>query len=142
MPKQINIFVENRAGRIMSITEALYKENINIRAMAVQDRGEFGLVKVIVNKPDQAVRVLQQAGFACKEKDVLAVVLEDRPGGLFHLLKVFPEGNVNILDAYGFAAETIKGAVFLLEVENPAEAEAFLKARGFTLLSAHDVMQI
>ncbi len=142
MAKQINVFVDNRTGRLRSITEALFKANINIRAMAVQDRGEFGLVKLIVDQPDQAVMVLQGNGFACKEKNVLAIVLEDRPGELYHLLSAFPEDQVNILDAYGFAAETIKGAVFFIEVKDAQKVSSFLEKQGFRILTDKEFLEI
>ena len=142
MAKQINVFVDNRIGRIKSIAEVLYKANINIRAMAIQDRGDFGLVKLIVNDPQKAVVVLQEHNFACKEKDVLAVVVKDQPGGLFSLLKVFPEDNVNILDAYGFAAETIKGSVIFVEVKDVGQVCGFLEAKGFKVLTDAEVLEI
>lgn len=142
MAKQINVFVDNRTGRIKSITEVLFQEGINIRAMAVQDRGEFGLVKLIVNKPQEAVLALQERGFACKEKDVIAIVIADKPGGLFSLLKIFPEDNVNILDAYGFAAETIKGSVFFIEVKDVQAVSSVVEAKGFKVLTDQEVMEI
>jgi len=140
MAKQINVFVDNRIGRIQSITEVLFRANINIRAMAIQDRGEFGLVKLVVNNPERAVAALQENNFACKQKDVLAIVIEDKPGGLYQLLKSFPEDNVNILDAYGFAAETIKGSVFFIEVKNAEQVASFLQAKGYQVLTDQEVM--
>ncbi|HOD13032.1 MAG TPA: acetolactate synthase [Candidatus Omnitrophota bacterium] len=142
MAKQINVFVDNRIGRIQSITEALFRENINIRAMAIQDRGEFGLVKLIVDSPERAVEALQKNNFACKQKDVLAVVIEDKPGGLYQLLKSFPEDNVNILDAYGFAAETIKGSVFFIEVKDAGQVSSFLQGKGYKILTDQEVMEL
>ncbi|HOW35655.1 MAG TPA: hypothetical protein PL155_04515 [Candidatus Omnitrophota bacterium] len=142
MAKQINIFVDNRAGRIQKIAESMSLANINIRALAIQDRGEFGLVKLIVNKPDKAVLALQEKGFACGIKDVLAVVMEDKPGGLYQLLKTFPEEGVNILDAYGFAAETIKGSVFFIEVKDPAQMTAFLQGKGYKVLTDQEIYEL
>ncbi|MBF0386100.1 MAG: hypothetical protein HQL27_09580 [Candidatus Omnitrophica bacterium] len=142
MAKQINVFVDNRIGRIKSITEALFKADINIRGMAIQDRGEFGLVKLIVNKPSEAILALQENGFACKQKEVLAIVIEDKPGGLYNLLKILPEVNVNILDAYGFAAETIKGSVFFIEVKDSPQVAALLGQKGFQVLSDQELLEI
>lgn len=142
MAKQINVFVDNRSGRIKSITEVLFLADINIRAMAVQDRGEFGLVKLIVNKPEEAALALQKQGFACKQKDVIAIVIADKPGGLFELLKIFPQDNVNILDAYGFAAETIKGSVFFIEVKDVHAVSSAVESKGFKVLTDQEVMDI
>ena len=126
MAKQVNVFLDNRPGRLRTLTEVLHKNKINIRATTIQSREEFGLVKLLVDKPDEAHLVLQNEGFACAVKDVLAVLMKDKPGGLFALTKVLSDENVNITDAYGFVIESGKKAVFCVEVENPKKIIGFL----------------
>lgn len=142
MAKQINIFVDNRVGRILKIAEVMFNAQINIRALAIQDRGDFGLVKLIVNKTEQAILVLQENGFACATKDVLAICMEDKPGGLYQLLKSFPAEGVNILDAHGFAAETSQGAVFFIEVKDPSQMTQFLQQKGYKVLADQEVYEL
>ena len=85
MPKELNIFVENRPGRLRSVAEILSLNKINVRTMTLQDRGEFGLMKMIVDKPQAAHLALQDKGFACALKDILAIALKDKPGSFLDL---------------------------------------------------------
>ena len=135
MAKQLNIFVENKPGRLMSITEILSKNKINMRAMTVQDRGDFGMMKLLVDKPDQASAALKEQGFAAALKDVLAIVIDDRPGGLFKLLEIFNIKKLNIQDAYGFVIESKKKAVLCIEVKDPKGIKEAVEKEGFEVLS-------
>ena len=80
MAKQLTIFVENRPGRLQSIAENLRKNNIDIRAFTIQDRGDYGLLRLIVDKPSEAYLAMADVGCACALKDVLAVSVPDQPG--------------------------------------------------------------
>ncbi|MDD5613987.1 MAG: acetolactate synthase, partial [Candidatus Omnitrophica bacterium] len=88
MAKQISVFMENKPGKLQAITDVLFKNGINIRAMTIQDRGEYGLMKLLVDKPNQAHLALLDKGFASALKDVLAILINDKPGGLNELAKV------------------------------------------------------
>ena len=80
MAHQLTIFLENRPGRIQSISKVLVENNMNIWAFTIQDRGEFGLIRMVVDKPKQAQLVLADLGVACAMKEVLAVTAADAPG--------------------------------------------------------------
>jgi len=135
MAKQLNIFVENKPGRLMTITETLFKNSINMRAMTVQDRGDFGMMKLLVDKPDLANTALSALGFAVALKDALAIVIDDTPGGLFKLLQIFNDKKINIQDAYGFVIESKKKAVLCVEVKDPAAIKSTVERSGFVVLS-------
>lgn len=134
MAKEVNIFIENRPGRLKSVAEILAENNINVRTMALQDRGEFGLMKLIVDKPDKANLALKDKGFASALKDIVAILLEDKPGNFNKLMSFFDQHNINILDAYGFVLESNKQAVFCVEVKEPASIKNILKKEGFNIL--------
>ena len=90
MAKQLTIFMENRPGRMKSVSDVLLENNLNIWAFTIQDRGEFGLMKLIVDKPQKAHLALVDCGFACVLKDVLAVKTQnDQPGNLDKLTHYF-----------------------------------------------------
>src|SRR5512135_1430795 len=99
MAKHLNIFVENRPGRLQSITGILSESGLNIRAFTIQDRGDFGLMKIIVYKPQQAYLVLADRGFACAVRDIIAVGIDDKPGNLHKLTTVLLEQGINVVDA-------------------------------------------
>lgn len=134
MAKELNVFVENRPGRLRSVAGVLSDNKINVRTMTLQDRGEYGLMKLIVNKPDAAHLALKDKGFACALKEILAIVLKDKPGSFLKLADVFFKHNVNILDAYGFVIESSKQAVFCVEVKDAPAIKKVLLKEGFTVL--------
>jgi len=142
MAEQINVFVENKPGRIRKVTEILFEEKINIRAIVIQDRTEFGVMKILVDAPRKAQLALADQGFACALKSILAIAMDDTPGGLFKVLSVLEEKGINILDAYGFVVESKKLAVWCVEVENQAEAKAAVESWGFRVLRDTEIYEL
>lgn len=136
MAKQLHVFVENRPGRLEMITENLQKANIDIKAFAIQDRGDFGLMKLLVDKPQDAYLSLADLGCACALKDVLAVSVPDKPGNLHKLLSALSGSNINIIDAHGFVLQPSQTGICVLEIENLAQsnAEQVVKNAGFEVL--------
>lgn len=81
MIKQLSIFVENKAGRLAEITAELAKAGVDIRALSVADTTNFGILRLIVDKPDEAERILREAGLTVSLTGVIAVGIPDQPGG-------------------------------------------------------------
>lgn len=133
MPKQLNIFVENRPGRVKSITETLYNNKINIIAFTIQDRKDFGLMKLLVDKPKQAYLALADKGYACALKDILAVSVKDKPGNLYKLTALLLKHKINIIDAHGFVLEPEKQGICCLEldVKDVKKVKKILAKEGF-----------
>ena len=113
MAKQIRVFVDNKPGRLEKVTGVLAAKNINIRTMLISDRGEFGVVKFLVDKPEAGIAALKDAGFAAAIKEVIAIRLEDKVGRLHEMIEFLSSRGVNISDGYGFAGQ----AVFCIETE-------------------------
>ena len=82
MASQVTVFVENKPGRIARIARILGDNNINIRAVTISDKGEYGLINILVDDPDRANAVLTEEGFSVSRKHVIGVVMKDKPGGL------------------------------------------------------------
>jgi hypothetical protein len=137
MAKQLNIFIENRPGRLTKITSILSEHGLNIHAFTIQDRGDFGLIKLIVDKPQQAYLILANHGFACALKDIIAISIDDRPGNLHKLTSLLLEHNINVVDAYGFVLEPAKNGICCMEVENIKNndnLQEIIAQGGFTLM--------
>ena len=86
--KQISIFVENKMGRLLAISEVLAKNDIDISALSLADTEDYGVLRLIVSDPNKAKEVLNESGVICKINDVLAVAIDDRPGGFNDALKI------------------------------------------------------
>jgi hypothetical protein len=94
--KQISVFLENTTGRLSEVTRTLAKAGINLRAISIADTADFGILRIIVDKTDEAVNALNGAGFTTRQTDVVAVEIEDVPGSLAKLMELFQQSQVNI----------------------------------------------
>ena len=113
--KQLSIFLDNRRGRLLEVTQALEEKNINIRALAMAESAEFGILRLVVNKPEKAGTLLTEGGFTVKEQDVFAVEVEDVPGEFCNVVRILAEQGINIDYAYAFIGSSNK-AVLIFRV--------------------------
>jgi len=139
---QINVFAQNRPGRLERLTEVLLEEGVNIRAVTIAGSEDFGVIKLLVDDPDSAHRALEREGFSAFLKDIIAVVMDDRPGGLHRVCRALGEKGVNIEDAYGFVVKDRETAILVVEVEKIPEAEKILAAAGFEILSDEELYSL
>jgi hypothetical protein len=142
MAHQISVFVENKPGRIERVTEFLMKANVNIRAITVMGTFEYGVIKLLVDKPDAAYEALKAQGISAHKREIIAILMDDRPGGLNRIAKVFGQKKINIDDAYGFVIQDKKRAVLVIDVGKIQEAETVLKEEGLTILSDEEIYSL
>jgi hypothetical protein len=140
--KQISVFLENRKGRLAEALAALSQAKINIRTLSIADTSEFGILRLIVPDPDKAKKVLEKAGFTVKENSVIAVEVDDRPGGLAAILKVLSDADINVEYLYAFVAKNGKKAVVILRTENVDAGIKALKKTGIGVLKAEQVYKL
>jgi hypothetical protein len=140
--KQLTVFVQNRKGTVVSVTDILSENNINIRALSIAETEDFGILRLIVNDEKTAEKVLTENGYLIKTIDVLGVKIGDEPGKLNSALKVLDEANINIEYMYAFMARTEKHAYVVLRVEENEEAEAVLTNAGFKMINNADICKL
>ena len=140
--KQLTIFVQNKQGALVDITETLAKHEVNIRALSIADTQEFGILRLIVNDNDTALKTLSDEGYLLRTTDVVGVKIGDAPGKLSKALKVLDENEINVEYLYAFMARTEKHAYVVLRVADNAKAEAALENAGFHLITDADVLKL
>lgn len=140
--KQLTVFVENRQGTMVSITETLSKHNINLRALSIAETEDFGILRLIVNDEETAEKVLRDEGYLIKITDIVAVKIGDAPGKLSEALGVLDANKINIEYLYAFMARTEKHAYVVIRVEDNDAAEAALTNAGFHLVTEADVAKL
>lgn len=140
--KQISVFVENKAGRLAEITEILAKNSIDIRALSIADTTKFGILRLIVNKPDVAEKAIKSAGLTVSLTDVIAIAIDDKPGGLAIALKALNDANIGVEYMYAFIGTTHKKAYVILRVEQNEKAIEVLIKAGVDLLKSESVYNI
>ncbi|GAB4367382.1 MAG: ACT domain-containing protein [Spirochaetales bacterium] len=128
--KQISIFLENVAGRLAEVTRLLAQHGINLRAMTIADTADFGILRIVVDQPDKALKVLRDGGFTAKTTEVLAVEVEDRPGGLSKVMEIFQQNKVNIEYLYVSLEKNKDRAVVIFKVEDLKLGQKIVEEHG------------
>ena len=124
--KQISIFVENKMGRLLAISEVLAKNDIDISALSLADTEDYGVLRLIVSDPNKAKAVLNESGVICKINDVLAVAIEDRPGGFNDALKSLSENGVDVKYMYASLSHDKGKAIMILRVDDVEKANKLI----------------
>lgn len=137
--EQISIFIENKSGRLADVTHALGSAGINIRALSLADTSDFGILRLIVDKTDEAKAALKDQGFTVNKTEVVAVEVPDRPMGLYGILQVLDRGKVNVEYMYAFVERCGENAVIIFRFDNPEEAIKVLTANGINVLQGERV---
>ncbi len=140
--KQLTVFVENKQGALVTITDILSKHNINIRALSIAETQDFGILRLIVNDEIAAENILTEKGYLIKTTDVIGVKISDAPGKLSDALKVLDENKINMEYLYAFMARTEKHAYVVIRVEDNNAAEAALTAANFKLITEADICKL
>jgi len=142
--KQISIFVENKVGRLAEITGVLGANNINIQAMSIADTTDFGILRLIVDKPQAALDALRAHGLTVKETEVVAVKLDNMPGALSGVLRKLMDNEISVEYIYDFAFAKLANdryATIVMRLGDQEASAAKLAGLGYTLVSAEDVQE-
>jgi hypothetical protein len=139
MAHQIAVFAENKPGRLGQITRLLLEAGVNIRAMTIADSGQYGVIKMLVDSPDVAYEAFRKSNMAATKKEVMAIVMDDQPGGLHRVAGALESAHINISDAYGFIVESKKQAVLVLDTDNLSQATSLVAGLGLKTLSDEEL---
>ena len=140
--KQISIFVENKPGRLNSITKLLKDNDIDIRALSIADTKDFGILRLILNKPELACEVLKGADCTVSITNVIAIGINDKPGGLADAMDCLYRANISVEYMYAFITKTSDQAYVILRVENNDKALEALQDENFTILTGKEVYEM
>jgi hypothetical protein len=132
--KQISVFLENNAGRLGEVTRVLADANINIRAISIADTADFGILRLIVDKNDEAVEALIKGGFTTRLSEVVAVEIEDTPGSLASVMELFQRSAVNIEYLYASLEGMVGKAVVIFKLENLEQGLKIITDNGLLIV--------
>ncbi|PIE32582.1 hypothetical protein CSA56_14850 [candidate division KSB3 bacterium] len=136
----ISVFAENKPGRLDHITQILTDAHVNIRAIKISDLGEFGVIKALVDDPDTAYQMLKKGQVSVSKKPIVAVTVDDKPGGLHTVLTLLTQQNINVEDSYGFVIN--QQGILVIEVADVPEVMELLKDSGLHLLSKEEIYSL
>ena len=127
---------------MVSVTDVLSNNNVNIRALSIAETQDFGILRLIVNDEQTAMKALQEKDYLVKAIDVVGVKIGDAPGKLTAALNVLDKSDINVEYLYAFMARTEKHAYVVLRVEDNNAAETALENAGFHLITDADISKL
>ena len=131
---QISVFLENRKGRLSEICTMLGQAGINIRALTIAETESFGVLRLVVDKPKEAVELFRKHSVTANQTEVVAVEVPDTPGGLAQVLDVLRSNDVNVEYMYGFVEKQTENALLVFRFDNPELAQQVLVKNGITVV--------
>ncbi|PKM62502.1 MAG: acetolactate synthase [Firmicutes bacterium HGW-Firmicutes-21] len=140
--KQLSVFVENKSGRLAEITAIIAKANIDIRALSIADTTDFGILRLVVDKPAEAEKTLKDAGLTVSLTNVIAVGIPDKPGGFANAMQVLADKEISVEYMYAFVSRDTDRAYLIMRVKDNDAAASILGGSGLELLSEDDVYKM
>lgn len=140
--KQLSVFIENKPGRLADVVDALGKNDIDISALSLADTSDYGILRLIVNKPEDAAKVLRELGVIVKITDVLTVSMDDTPGGLSRILEIFVKNDIHIDYMYAFVGTVTNKALMVVKVSDTNAATDALAKAGISTADAKDIYRL
>lgn len=136
---QISVFLENKKGRLYDATQVLGEKSIDIKTLTIAENEQFGVLRMIVDRPEEALSVLQAHHFAASITDIVAVEVDDHPGGLAKVLKVLDENKINIEYMYAFVEKNADKAILVFRFDDLDKAIAVLSRNGIRVVGKKDI---
>ncbi|MEG0256945.1 MAG: ACT domain-containing protein [Christensenella sp.] len=140
--RQISVFVENKKGRIYSLTKTLADNKIDLKALSIADTAEFGIMRCIVSDPMAALKIVKEAGFTASVTEVLGIEVEDKPGGLAQVLKILHDNEISVEYLYSFVGTRSDNALIIFRVDETEKAYTALKDAGQKILTEEMICNI
>lgn len=134
--KQISVFLENTTGRLAEVTKIIANAGINLRAISIADTADFGILRIVVDKPDEGMKVLKKADFTAKLTDVIGIILDDKPGGLKKVMDIFNRDGVNIEYLYSSLINEKESVVIIFKVEDIDHGLEIVKKAGLEAIAS------
>ncbi len=135
--EQISVFLENRAGRLAEVSAILAEAGVNIRALSLADTSDFGVLRLIVDDNEKAKDALKKGGFTVGKTNVVAVEVEDRPGGLHRILNLLFQSGINVEYMYAFVQQSGSNAVMIFRFDKTDKALSVLSESGIKVIDGN-----
>ena len=133
---QLSVFLENRSHSLLEPLQALATAGINLSGITLADSEQFGILRLVLRDWSRARDLLQSAGWAVTVTDMVAIDVDDQPGGLVRTLEALAAADANIEYMYGFFLRSSGRAAMLFRFDDPAAAIAALQAAGVEPVTA------
>lgn len=131
---QISVFVENRSGRAAEVCRLLQSAGVNVCGFMISDTNDYGILRLVTDRPQRALEVLEEQGYAAKAKPILVARLDNVPGNLSHLLDSLAGAGVDLIYSYSLISTFVA-----LVVDDLEEARELAQGAGIDLVDLEQI---
>jgi hypothetical protein len=139
---QLTVPAQNKPGQLAAVTAVLAKENINVRGITISSFGPQGFFNILVDDPKGAQKALVKDGFSVEMKEVVSIIIDDKPGSFHKMIQLLADENINVLNSYGFVLESKKTAVIVIEVDQIDKTVELLERNKYKTITAEGIAAI
>ena len=136
---QISIFLENKTGQLAEVCHWMADRGVNLRAVSIADSQDFGILRIIAEKPEELLQILSDHGYTAIATQVLAVAMPDRPGSMAGILAALSQQNVDVEYTYAFQSRKAQSATMIFRVNDNAAARSALSQAGFAVIGQEEL---
>ncbi len=136
---QITVFLENRAGKLLEVTEILSKNQVDLKAINIAETADYGLLRVITANSDLAEKSLKDEGIICTKTPVVAIAVPNKVGGLNSLLKILADENIDVHYMYSIFGQVNGLAYMILQLSDSEKATEVLLKNGIGIAEPKDL---
>ena len=138
--KQLSVFLENKAGTLVQVLQALKAADIQLLATTLADTIDFGIYRIICSHPTRAYEVLRQAGVAVTLSDVFAIQLDHRPGMAADTIALFAQEDIDISYLYSFL---LGGhGILVFRTDHPDRAQEIIRLQQLHFITDEQLRTI
>jgi hypothetical protein len=139
--RQFTVFLENRVGQLLEVVRRFENSRVRIVSLSVSGSAECAFARFLLSHPEQGREILERAGLALIESDLVGVELPESPQPLLRVCTALLQAEVNIIQAYPLMVRPHGRPVVALMVDNLDMAQETLAARGFTMITENDLQE-
>jgi hypothetical protein len=137
--RQFTVFLENRVGQLLEVVRRFDGSRVRIVALSINDSGECAFVRFLLSHPEPGREILERAGLALIESDLIGVELPDGSQPLLRICTALLQAEVNIIQAYPILARPRGRPAVALMVDNTEMGLETLGSKGFTMITEGDL---
>jgi hypothetical protein len=139
--RQFTVFLENRVGQLLEVVRRFEGSNVRIVAVTISDSAECALVRFLLSDPEAGREILERAGLAIVESDLIGVELPDTQQPLLQVCTALLAAEVNISQVYPLLTRPRGGPAVALMVDNIEMALDTLNTKGFRAINEDDLKE-
>lgn len=139
---QISVFIENKPGNLAKFTNFLAENQIDMRAFEIADSSDFGIIRIIVDKPFDTLTLLKDNNWICNLTQVIGLKIPNKPGAMADILNLLATENISVDYAYAFIAKKTTDALMVFRVQNNDKVSALLQKNEIKLVSQEDLQNM